>query len=239
MLPGEGVHSQGFIILWLYLVLIYPHLIWSRYGVVAKWKYPWSNLCCGAKESHTVCNISQSTQSGFVSQISLGIISIHIYSGFGSVSVLTKENVHKFAVAIPFGLSAPRNASRLILSCRIWNMGLKYDYLCIQWTWKGIIKPWSYSKLYTKDNNVWCLWMYPAFGCWHLRMWGLKKNKKSNWSIYHIKKVSYMCLFTNISFLFSFRTISHLLRVLLQSYYNPNGPVKKRKKYVFFVQVEG
>ena len=78
-----------------------------------------------------------------------------------------------------------------------------------------------------------------AFGCWHLRMWGLKKNKKSNWSIYHIKKVSYMCLFTNISFLFSFRTISHLLRVLLQSYYNPNGLVKKRKKYVFFVQVEG
>ena len=71
--------------------------------------------------------------------------------------------------------------------------------------------------------NVWCLWM-----------WRLKKNKKSKCSIYHIKKVSYMCLFTNISFLFSFRTISHLLRVLLQSYYNPNGLVKKRKKYVFF-----
>ena len=35
--------------------------------------------------------------------------------------------------------SAPRNASRLILSCRIWNLGLKYDYICIQWTWKGII----------------------------------------------------------------------------------------------------
>ena len=45
----------------------------------------------------------------------------------------------------------------------------------------------------------------------------------------HIKKYR-MCLFTNISFLFSFRTISHLLRVLLQSYYNPNGLVKKRKK---------
>ena len=150
MLPGEGVHSQGFIILWLYLVLIYPHLIWSRFGVVAKWKYRWSNLCCGAKESHTVCNISQSTLSGFVSQISLGIISIHIYSGFGSVSVLTK----------------------------------------------GIIKPWSYSKLYTKDNNVWCLWMYPAFGCRHRRVPTRRcrhprAQEESKMKLYHVSYVPF------------------------------------------------
>ena len=93
--------------------------------------------------------------------------------------------------------SAPRNASRLILSCRIWNLGLKYDYICIQWTWKGIIKPWSYTKLYTKDNNVWCLWMYPAFGCRHRRVWGLKKNQQWKCTMYN------MCLSTNISF-FSF-----------------------------------
>ena len=28
-----------------------------------------------------------------------------------------------------------------------------------------------------KTNNVWCLWMYPAFGCRHRRVWGLKKQK--------------------------------------------------------------
>ena len=35
-----------------------------------------------------------------------------------------------------------------------------------------------------KTNNVWCLWMYPAFGCRHRRVWGLKKPKKWTSTMY-------------------------------------------------------